>query len=195
MPDLPRQIRLAAGDYFMHGQDHRMRRIGLPGNVCCAVHRLDGGLDADLLRRRIAESPLLDWLARVRIVRRLPFMPPVWRMEAKPRTILYEHADSNGSGIEPWQLPKAVADRELHSGRGPSLTFDLVRHAGWDQPSLSLLEPRAARCARRGPAVEPPEQRRHGEGRTVHRTFDQPEAEGLGFGRLVAQCRKRRADR
>ena len=32
MPDLPRQIRLAAGDYFMHGQDRRMRRAGMLGN-------------------------------------------------------------------------------------------------------------------------------------------------------------------
>ena len=31
MSNLPRQIRLAAGDYFMHGQDRRMRREGLPG--------------------------------------------------------------------------------------------------------------------------------------------------------------------
>jgi hypothetical protein len=55
MPDLPRQIRLAAGDYFMHGQDCRMRRVGLPGNVCCAVIRLGNGFDVERLRRRIAE--------------------------------------------------------------------------------------------------------------------------------------------
>ena len=86
MPDLPRQIRLAAGDYFMHGQDHRMRRVGLPGNVCCAVIRLDSGLDADRLRQRIAESPIMDWLARVRIVRPLPLLPPLWRTAAKPKS-------------------------------------------------------------------------------------------------------------
>ena len=71
MPDLPRQIRLAAGDYFMHGQDDRMRRAGLPGNVCCAVIRLGTGLDMERLRQRIATSPIMDWLARVRIVRPL----------------------------------------------------------------------------------------------------------------------------
>jgi len=32
LSNLPCQIRLAAGDYFMHGQDRRMRRLGLPGN-------------------------------------------------------------------------------------------------------------------------------------------------------------------
>jgi hypothetical protein len=37
MPDLPRQIRLAPGDYFMRGQNCRMRQAGLPGNVCGAV--------------------------------------------------------------------------------------------------------------------------------------------------------------
>jgi hypothetical protein len=129
MPDLPRQIRLAAGDYFMHGQDRRMRRIGLPGNVCCAVHRLGSGLDVELLRQRIAASPILDWLARVRICRPFPVLPPLWRTLSRPRAILYEHNDPNGSDAAPWPLPQVVADRELHAARGPALTFDLVRHA------------------------------------------------------------------
>ena len=78
MLPLPSQIRLAAGDYFMHGQDRRMRRYGLPGNVCRVALRLDGGLDTDLLRERVAASPILNWLARVRIVRSLPLLPPRW---------------------------------------------------------------------------------------------------------------------
>jgi hypothetical protein len=58
MTDLPRQIRLAAGDYFMHGQDYRMRRAGLPGNVCRVVVRLEKGLDVDRLRQQVAASPI-----------------------------------------------------------------------------------------------------------------------------------------
>jgi hypothetical protein len=76
MPDLPQQIRLAAGDYFMYGQDCRMRRVGLPGNVCCAVMKLGSGFDVERLRRRIAESPIMDWLARARIFRPLPMLFP-----------------------------------------------------------------------------------------------------------------------
>ena len=129
MPDLPRQIRSAAGDYFMHGQDHRMRRFGLPGNVCCAIFQLDRGFDADRLRRRIAESPIMDWLARARIVRPLPLLPPVWRTSTKPKDIFFEHTDQNGSGEASWSRPKAVAERELRSERGPGVTFDVVRHA------------------------------------------------------------------
>ena len=80
MSELPRQIRLAAGDYFMHGQDCRMRRVGLPGNVCCAVIKLGYGFDMERLRRRIAESPIMDWLARARIFRPVPMLfPPLWR--------------------------------------------------------------------------------------------------------------------
>jgi hypothetical protein len=129
MPDLPRQIRLAAGDYFMHGQDGRMRRAGLPGNVCCAVMRLGAGLDMERLRRRIATSPIMDWLARVCIIRPFPLLPPLWRTAASPRTVLYEHTDQNGSADTPWSLPRVVAGRELHAARGPGLTFDVVRHA------------------------------------------------------------------
>jgi len=129
MPDLPRQIRLAAGDYFMHGQDRRMRRVGLPGNVCCAVIRLGAGLDMERLRQRIATSPIMDWLARVRIIRPLPLLPPLWRTTAKPRTVFYEHNNQNGGTETPWSLPQVVAERELHAARGPGLAFDVMRHA------------------------------------------------------------------
>jgi hypothetical protein len=129
MPDLPRQIRLAAGDYFMHGQDRRMRRVGLPGNVCCAVIKLGNGFDVKRLRRRIAESPIMDWLARARIFRPLPLLPPLWRTSAKPKVVLFEHHHQNGSANPPWPLPQVVAERELHAGRGPGLAFDVMRHA------------------------------------------------------------------
>ena len=80
MPDLPRQIRLAAGDYFMHGQDRRMRRVGLPGNVCCAVIRLGPGLDVERLRRRIADfaHPGLAG-ARADFPSVSAAVPPLWR--------------------------------------------------------------------------------------------------------------------
>ncbi len=130
MPDLPRQIRLAAGDYFMHGQDCRMRQAGLPGNVCCAVIKLDKGFDAERLRRRIVESPLLDWLARAKISRPLPMMfPPLWRAAAKPKEIFFDHGRQNGAAGPPWLLPEIVAGRELHASRGPGLTFDVMHHA------------------------------------------------------------------
>ena len=64
MSTLLRQIRLAAGDYFMHGQDRRMRREGRSGNVCHIAIRLGNGLDVNLLRQRIAASPVLDWRKR-----------------------------------------------------------------------------------------------------------------------------------
>ncbi len=112
----------------MHGQDDRMRRAGLPGNVCCAVIRLGTGLDLERLRQRIATSPILDWLARVRIVRPFPLLPPLWRTAAKPRVVLYEHNDQNGVPDTPWSLPPVVAERELHAARGPGLAFDVMRH-------------------------------------------------------------------
>jgi len=113
----------------MHGQDHRMRRFGLPGNVCYAIIQLDRGFDADRLRRRIAESPIVDWLTRARIVRRWPLLPPVWRTTTKPKAIFFEHPEQNGTLETPWSLPKVVAARELRAERGPGLTFDVVRHA------------------------------------------------------------------
>ncbi len=129
MPDLPRQIRLAAGDYFMHAQDRRMRRSGLPGNVCCAVIHLGQGFHADRLRQRVRESPIMDWLSRARMVRPLPVLPPVWRTSAEPKAIFFEHNDQNGGMETPWSLPPVIAGRELRAEQGPGLTFDVVRHA------------------------------------------------------------------
>lgn len=137
MPDLPRQIRLAAGDYFMHGQDRRMRQVGLPGNVCCAVIRLGNGLDMDRLRQSLSTSPVLDWLARVRMVRRLPLIPAMWRTADESRTVLFEHQEKNGKPQDAWALPPVVSARELHAARGPALAFDVVRHA--DGTSLLYL--------------------------------------------------------
>jgi hypothetical protein len=55
-------------------------------------------------------------------------MPPLWSTLRRPRPLLYEHDDRNGSE-GPDLLPKAVPRRELHAGRGPALVFDLIRHA------------------------------------------------------------------
>lgn len=130
MTELPRQIRLAAGDYFMHGQDCRMRRVGLPGNVCCAVIKLGNGFDVELLRRRIADSPIMDWLARAKIFRPLPaLLPPLWRATGNPKPIFFEHNNQNAVADQRWFLPEFLAARELHASRGPGLTFDVVRHS------------------------------------------------------------------
>ena len=165
MPPLPRQIRLAAGDYFMHGQDRRMRRCGLPGNVCRVALRLDKGLDADLLRRRVTDSPLLDWLARVRIVRSLPLLPPRWHAAAEPKTIFHEHNASAANGAEPGSLPPAVAERDLQAAEGPALALDLVGYADGTQHLVyswnhALMDARGAELILRhlnaGPAVKEP---------------------------------------
>ena len=130
MPELPNQIAMAAGDYFMHGQDFRMRRAGLPGNACCAVLKLAPGFDSELLRRRLAASPIMDWLARVQTARVLPAIFPMrWRLASHPEPILFEHAAAAGDAGKQWFLPEIVARRELHAGRPPGAIFDVFRHA------------------------------------------------------------------
>jgi hypothetical protein len=129
MPDLPRQIRLAAGDYFMHGQDARMRQLGLQGNVCRVALRLDGGFNTALLRERVTASPMLNWLARVRITRPLPVFPAVWRTVDQPGAVLYEHDGPEVNGAGTGQLPREVMERDLHAGEGAALALDLVRQA------------------------------------------------------------------
>jgi hypothetical protein len=128
MPCLPRRIRLAAGDYFMHGQDRRMRQAGLPGNVCRVALRVEGGLDVAQLRERVAASPILDWLARVRIIRPLPMFPPLWRAEVRPRPFFHEHREPYPYSNGPGRLPEVVLERDLQADRSPALALDLVHH-------------------------------------------------------------------
>jgi hypothetical protein len=127
MPDLPRRIRLAAGDYFMYGQDRHMRASGLPGNVCRVALRLDGGFNAELLRERVAASPMLNWLSRLRIVRFIPAVPPVWRAEPLPRPLLHEHRNGEVEGDGLGQVPQTLIGRDLNSDRGPALALDLAK--------------------------------------------------------------------
>jgi len=135
MSELPSRIRLAPGDYFMHGQDCRMRQVGLPGNVCCAIIKLGPGFDVERLRRRIAESPIMDWLARVRLSRPLPVLSPaLWRANGNAQGILFEH-DTKVCGEAllkmsdtPTFLPSPVAQRKLHARHGPGVVFDVMRH-------------------------------------------------------------------
>ena len=128
MPELPSQIRLAAGDYFMHGQDLRLRRNGLPGNICHAILQLEPGIDVEKLRKRLAASPIVDWLARVRITRTVPLVAPQWRAAPQPPVIFREHQDGNTNKDDRTFLPQASAAHELHAGRGPALALDLIRH-------------------------------------------------------------------
>lgn len=114
----------------MHGLDCQMRRVGLPGNVCCAVIRLGAGFEVGRLRQRMAESAIMDWLARARIFRPVPALfPPVWRRGQVARRLLFEHPGENGMPDKPWLLPEAVARHELHASRGPGLAFDVIRHS------------------------------------------------------------------
>ncbi len=140
MMDLPQKIRLAAGDYFMYGQDCRMRRVGLPGNVCCAVMKLGQGFEVERLRQRLAESPIMDWLARARLYRPVPMLfPPLWRAAGQPQPLLFEHPSPNGHNELPasWALPSVVAQRALHAASGPGLALDVMRQA--DGTSLLFL--------------------------------------------------------
>ena len=107
-----------------------MRRVGLPGNVCCAVMKLGAGFEVARLRQRIAASPIMDWLARAHIFRPLPMIfPPLWRATGNPQNVLFEHDTNNLARNDAGSLPPVVAQRELHAGRGPGLAFDVMRHA------------------------------------------------------------------
>jgi hypothetical protein len=130
MPELPEKIRLAAGDYFMYGQDRRMRRAGLPGNVCCSVMKVGPGFDVERLRQRIAESPIMAWLARARISRPVPMIfPPLWRTRTEAKQLLFDHPGQNGAPEQPWMLPQPVLGRELDAVSGPGLAMDVMHHA------------------------------------------------------------------
>lgn len=130
MSELPSQVAMAPGDFFMHGQDWRMRRAGLPGNACCAVLKLDAGFDAARLRRRIAASPILNWLARAQASRPLPAIFPLrWKLARQPEPFFFEHTAEPGHADKPWFLPPVLARRELHAERAPGLVFDIFHHA------------------------------------------------------------------
>ena len=143
MTRLPRPVRLTGGDYFIHAMDHRMRRAGLPGNLCRMVIRLEGAVDTERLRQRVAASPVLDWLARVRMIRMLPLLPALWRTATRPATIFQDHLFPADVGNEPLALPRPVQDRDLRAERGPALGLDWRRPLmRWIQKMVNFLDAR-----------------------------------------------------
>ena len=128
MPSFPSQFRLTGGDYFIHALDRRMRRAGLAGNVCRIVIRLEGRLDAEPLRERVAASPIFNWLGRLRMIRLLPVLPPLWRAAARPVEVFHEHHGNGASGDVPANLPPALLERPMRAGGNPALALDLVSH-------------------------------------------------------------------
>jgi len=130
MSSPPCHFRLTGGDYFIHAIDRRMRRAGLAGNLCRIAIGLEVGLKPELLRRRIASSPIFNWLARVRMIRLLPGLSPLWRAAARPAgEVLHEHDHPDAGRDVLAGLPPAVWERELRADRSPALALDLVHHA------------------------------------------------------------------
>jgi hypothetical protein len=112
----------------MHGQDRRMRDLGLPGNVCHAVLALDKGVDIELLRKRVANSQIMDWLGRIRLVRSMPSFRPVWRALPEPPKVYFEHENLQLNGYVSGELPAAISGHQLLASRDPSLVLHLVLH-------------------------------------------------------------------
>jgi len=127
MSQPPSQLALTGGDYFLYALDVRMRRIGLGGNICRIVLQLDGGLNVELLRQRLAESPIIAWLAGVRLSRRFPLVPPRWRTRPGSVSILREPEDQSDSASDVSPVLQVAGTRDLLSVNGPALFLDLVR--------------------------------------------------------------------
>src|SRR5208282_3269667 len=108
--------------------DHWLRRVGLRGNVCQAVMKLGPGVQAERLRQHIANSPALNWLARLRILRPLPVVAPFWRAKSRPPVFFHEHRDERPEEAGSDLVPKAVPEHDLNAGRGPAFSVDLVHH-------------------------------------------------------------------
>lgn len=106
-----------------------MRRAGMGGNVCRIAIRLEGELDIEPLRQRVAASPVFDWLGRVRMTRPLPVLAPRWRASAQPVELFHEHQGNGATGEIPGSLPPALFKRPLLASQGPALALDLIRHA------------------------------------------------------------------
>lgn len=131
MPDnLPRRVRLTGGDYFICAIDRQMRRAGMPGNVCRLVVRLEGDLEIGRLRQRLAASPLCSWIARLRMVRWLPFLPPRWEATNTPPPQIAHLSATEQANAPGSPLPALLPERELRAGTSPALALDLVRGTG-----------------------------------------------------------------
>jgi len=106
-----------------------MRRVGLPGNTCRIVLRLERKPDTTRLRQCLVASPIFNWLGSAHMVRALPVFAPRWRTAAQPAVVFQEHPGDEASLNGAAGLPEAVLARVLRSDRSPAVALDLVCHA------------------------------------------------------------------
>ncbi len=125
---LPRSIPPTGGDYFALALDHLMRRMGLAGNVCRLVLRLDEPLDKERFRSVLDRSDLINWLSRLHLRRRFPFLVhKCFTCNGQAALILREHAVKHGGASD--EVPHIVpSHRGLSPNRAPGLAFDVVDH-------------------------------------------------------------------
>jgi hypothetical protein len=162
MPDVPRQIRLAAGDYYMHGQDHKLRRAGLPGYVCRVALRLEDGLDVEPsapARGNFAGSGLAGARAPQSSAAGLP---PALAHVVAVRPIFFEHNHQNGNG------PGLGCCRRRFSNATCTPTGVRDWRLTWcgtptGPGTWSFLEPCVDGCARRGIDLAASERRQRWE--------------------------------
>jgi len=123
-------LELSGSDYFLCAMDRITRRSGsCPNSPCRLVVEVEGKIDPDVFRRRINDSPFLQWMANVKKAASVPFSIPRWRSNGSGKGVPVVCED----GLWPNTAEERISSfspKNLSNGGQHPFSFILSGHDG-----------------------------------------------------------------
>lgn len=116
---------LSGADWFMLAMDPHMTRYKPIGNICRYALFVNGRLDAKLIKSRIEEKKVFDWLSRMKIKKGLPFQIPSWVPGEQNPFIKFNVHESDSD-----EIPADIFEQDLRINCGTLFQIDLVNTPG-----------------------------------------------------------------
>ncbi len=119
---------LTESDCFVLALDRQMRSVGLPGNICRLVLRLDGHLALKALREAVHNCCSVNWLADKRIKRWLPFTIPYWFSTLSNDELIIAEHQTNEPRSCLGSVDNSSVNHRLNPFKEAGIAFDLIHH-------------------------------------------------------------------
>lgn len=110
--------------------DKQHRKTGLLGNVSRLVLHLHGSLEIEILNQKLATTPEIQWLQRLRLKRRFLFQLPSWQQKKQPSPIVAQQHTAKTT------IPAHIWQRDINPVKESPIQFDVVH---FDNHTTALI--------------------------------------------------------
>ena len=125
MNNLPQSSPVSGADWFMMAMDPHMTRYKAVGNVCRYALFINGRIDEKMVRLRLQEKGVFQWLSRLTIRRKIPFQIPKWEPELNHSSVQLNVHESPGD-----EIPEHLFSRDIRFNSGSLFHIDIINIPG-----------------------------------------------------------------